>query len=821
MVDVRGVVASWLIMLNEDIYVLIRIESLVALVTLMFLVMFMMDIFRYQLRSSAMTTIMKTVDPLSDHIVTYLLGAMNSTDFNNPLFPVWAVVLVSLRSSLGYLTGYGIVDHDRRLSQFVNLIQFVGAGVLATRSPEIARPLWSLWGILKLRSIYRYFAHSRAIKSFWHARSSELLPEYLRQHDQQFVSYLVYGETKQKINIQKPQYSVHLDVTHPESLITLGKIQECSGALVSCSSTYKDMSLAFSLSRLLRCRLEDVPLHPESFSSTRDLIISVVIGGDQHAGSSVGAEQAAVGRAFRILELELAFVREYFYTLYPVVFWRGLFSLSLSLLQSIATFAITLWLAVDIQRFYNLPEETDNDYYVSGLPEDEDNVVLRVGEYNIDVITTWVFMFFMMFKEVWEMVTYLLSNWTRLLLVCKYVRSQRWFLRSARLTENLTCSFFTSKLADPWHGHIDQYEFLQSCTYKPTLWKLAHTATLGKTPEKLDGRTGGGAIKIHECVKGAVLQEVRRHLITSRASHQLPGGSHNNGLAPYEWALRLQTCSHVILVWHIATSLCEVKLAQDNHIDLSSKPGFPRSVWSFLTKKLCACCSSSQAFLVDDNILQQGQHRANHHIANSLSRYCAYLLVFQPQLLPDGFIVPEVIFGKTLEYASNKLKGCGLPKCRYNKMMAIAQEAVVQDTEGGRLGMNIVQQGAVLAKDLINNENEQNRWEILARVWAKLLVHIAPNWNAEEHKYGLESGGEFLTLIWALLWHCGIEKSSLWHVENASSSNSQAPGETSTDTRYTQVVEDGRENPEEPELLYRGRRRRNAQTAPEVQAYRE
>uniref|UniRef100_A0A0A9A2P8 Uncharacterized protein n=1 Tax=Arundo donax TaxID=35708 RepID=A0A0A9A2P8_ARUDO len=698
---------------------------------------------------------------------------MQSAGFKNLMFPVWAIVLVSLRSSLGYLSRYSIMDRERRLTEVSNVIKSIGAGVLnGTSGLEFARPLWSLWAILQLRSMYRYFAHRRAVKSLWHGRSSEFLAEYLHtsednHHDQKndfdySQKYLIYGESNKQINIKRPRYVLDLDNDHM-TLITLDKIWKCSKPLLSSSNSckFKDMTLAFSLSRLLRCKLEDVPLHSESIPRTRHLITSGIIG-DQHAESDAEAV-----RAFRILELELAFVKDYFYTFYPMVFWRGLFSLSLILLQSIATFAIAFWLALDIRKVYNLPEE-------------EDYVVLRVRGCNVDVVITWVFLFFMMFKEVWEMVTYLLSNWTGLLLVCKYVRNQRWCLGNAGLTKNLTSSFFTSKVADPWHGRIDQHEFLQSCTYKPTFWKLVHTVTLGVTPDKSDGKIPGDAIKIPECVKAAVLQELRRLDLTGQHVHR----DSLNRFVRYEWALlKLHTCSQVILVWHIATSLCEVKLAQDNHIDLS-KPGC--SVWSYL-RKMGSC--SSQTFLVDKNILQQGRLQTNYVTANSLSRYCAYLQVFQSELLQDSFCVPKVIFEKTLQYACEKLKGCDTTQSRYDTLKAIGKEAV-QDSEHGKLSMNIVQQGAILANDLIEHEDEENRWEILAGVWAGLLVHIAPSWNAEAHKSKIQSGGEFITLLWALLWHCGIEKSSLWHEDNVSESKAQAPQEESTETRNTPFAEE-------------------------------
>ncbi|KAL6653258.1 hypothetical protein ACP70R_008836 [Stipagrostis hirtigluma subsp. patula] len=828
MVDVRAVVASWFVMLQEDIYVLIRIESLVALVTMMFLAMFIMDIFRYQNHSSTITTIIETVDGLSNHIVVYLLGAMQSAGFKNPLFPVWAVVLVSLRGSLGYLSGFGFMDRNRQVTEFAGVIQLMTAGVLnGTRALEFTKPLWSLWAILTLRSLYRIFAQHMAAESLWHGRSSEFLPEYLQksvtegnQHGRSndlgnSDNYLVYGESKQKISIQRPQYSLQFQVTDPDSLITLGKIRsECSGPLLSFSSSsiYKDMSVAFSLSSLLRCRLEDVQLNSVSISRTRGLIISDIIGDPCVDREVEPARVARVVRAFKILELELAFVRDYFYTLYPVVFWKGLCSLSLSILQSIATFSVALWLAVDIREVKKLPQKKAN---AQELLKDNRIVALQVGGQNVDVIITWMFMFFMMFKEVWEMVTYLLSNWTRLLLVCKYGQNQCFRIMKTGFIEDLISSFFASNIADPWHGRMDQYEFLQSCTYKPTLWKMAHIATLGKTPKKFDGKQTGDAIKIPQCVKEAVLKELRLELTGPQLCTGIPILTHPQiRFERYKWAwFNLSKCSQSILVWHIATSLCEIKLAQDKDIDLS-KSSFLHSVWSFLKKWVCC---SSQPFLIYENTSLEGQLQTNYRIANSLSRYCAYLLVFWSELLPDSFIVPDMIFDKTLEYACEKLDDCDSKRCRYNTLMALGQEAM-QDSEDGRLNRNIVEQGAMLANDLIN-ENEQDRWEILAGVWTKLFVHIAPSCNAEAHKRSLKSGGELITLIWALLWHCGIEKSNMWNEDRTSESNAQTPQENNTETRNTQIIEE-KDNEKGPETstFRRGRRSKNGHTDTEDQA---
>jgi hypothetical protein len=180
-----------------------------------------------------------------------------------------------------------------------------------------------------------------------------------------------------------------------------------------------------------------------------------------------------------------------------------------------------------------------------------------------------------------------------------------------------------------------------------------------------------------------------------------------------------------------------------------------------------------------------GELETDYHTAISLSQYCAYLQVFLPALLPDSFVVPDLIFLETLEDVREQLKDCNLRKCSYSKLMAIAEEAAGNNVDRV-MGMNILQQGATLGKALIDNEDQESRWKILAQVWADLLVHMAPSWNAADHKYHLESGGEFITLIWALLSHCGIEKSRLWDKDEATGISAQVHQENNGETNNIQ-----------------------------------
>jgi hypothetical protein len=168
--------------------------------------------------------------------------------------------------------------------------------------------------------------------------------------------------------------------------ITLDQIWGCLGNLLQLSNNMhsggannvqgqdlKDLSLAFALSRILRCRLEDVTFPWDIRRGiNRDLIRERII------------KETDVRRALRIMELQLAFISDYFNTRYPIVFWSGLSSLCLSLLLSVATIGAVLWLSVDIRKLYK-PHNGDFSHVVHG--------------FNVEVIITWTFMVFLVFKE--------------------------------------------------------------------------------------------------------------------------------------------------------------------------------------------------------------------------------------------------------------------------------------------------------------------------------------------------------------------------------------------------------------------------------------
>ncbi|KAF8673373.1 hypothetical protein HU200_048936 [Digitaria exilis] len=750
-------------MLNKNANILIRIEFLVIAISVLFLVMFILDFRRNRSHAALRQTILKVLDGVSDSMVVYTIGAMQGATFRNQLFPVWDMVVVSFRSSIDYISG-----RESRGFETGNSMRPLGLALLnSRRGSQLKVQLWTLWGVMLLRSSYRIIARYMALNvSYWIGHSAKFITEYMRgDHEDtnlrpdacnpstvEGYTYLVYGELSQALRMQKPRYIAYLHIIRGSKLVTLDRIWKCDGRLLSSNDSrgeqIKDMCLAFSVSGLLRCQLEDAELHSDSLFLTRKLARSKIL-------------MKGANRAFRILEMELTFLNDTLHTRYPIIFWRGLLSLCLSMAVSCFSFGVALWLAVDIHRIYK-PPEGDLMHVVRGA--------------NVDIIITWVLMLFMMFKEIWEMVTYLLSDWTRLLLVCKYVEWECFWMRNS-LTEKLIWSFFTSKIGNRWHGLMDQYEFLRSFDYIPSTWNGLHSATLGLVPKKNNGAKLSTAVEVPECVKPAIMRTLRRLSIDDlveedgrrRLPNEIPSLSSGDMMDSFGWACRLRKCSQVIMVWHIATSLCEINLALDRGVvGVSSEPaGCLCSALSSM--KNFFCCSSQPPYLVDDINQLDDAIKDNYLIANSLSRYCAYLLMSQPEMLPDSFLLPELIFNATVEDAKHVLEGTNSLKSRYDTLMKEASSKSSEEKDKIKSKGNLVQQGAVLAWDLLQLQLESNKsglhWKILAGVWVDLIVHIAPSRNRQAHITRLKSGGEFLSHIWALLCHFGIESSRLWQRE--------------------------------------------------------
>lgn len=228
-------------------------------------------------------------------------------------------------------------------------------------------------------------------------------------------------------------------------------------------------------------------------------------------------------------------------------------------------------------------------------------------------------------------------------------------------------------------------------------------------------------IKVSPEVKCAILRSLRSG-----------GGQLSNGVATVQrqcphitWACHggVTTNTDAILVWYIATSLFEIKFSS-----IAATPA---------TKMV---------------------------VANSLSRYCTYLVARAPDLLPDNAAWTKRRYQqvkKCVETVCSRRSGAKSGPCLYSQLI----ESFGNDDShevlkmGSRLGNQLVEE-AERQRDQ-NQRHKQEEcveavWELLAEFWSEMILYLAPSDNVKAHIKALQRGGELITLLWVLLLHAGI-----------------------------------------------------------------
>ncbi|KAG2577579.1 hypothetical protein PVAP13_6NG161100 [Panicum virgatum] len=183
-----------------------------------------------------------------------------------------------------------------------------------------------------------------------------------------------------------------------------------------------------------------------------------------------------------------------------------------------------------------------------------------------------------------------------------------------------------------------------------------------------------------------------------------------------------ESVAEVILTWHIATSILEVELPPPS-----------------------------------------GNN--NNQVATSLSKYCAYLVAFQPELLPENQDSVERVFKATKLELFQLLGLCGyyFSPCRNTRYRNIKSSGKPEGTPAAE-ATTVVVKGATLGSILARKAGQDSAeevWSVLADLWVELIVYIAASSNEESvgaHENVLAKGGEFITVLWAMATHAGMRR---------------------------------------------------------------
>ncbi|KAE8779712.1 hypothetical protein D1007_47284 [Hordeum vulgare] len=660
------------------------VEGYVIMVAVFMMVLAIGAPMRRRSRSIIIRYGVKGVYILTFPLLSYTVGLMQAGQIKHELYPVWAMFLAMLFGGTSAISVQKLDHNNQQMELYFDTILFswyigrVLAGFFGTLGrevgyfPYIFYPMSLLlgfrtieqWGAVMLAS-----TPSRENGINWLAlymKSEHLLSTSYNPHTMQGYKYpvlLYYGSAK-----------------IGEREVTLDNIWCDNMGILSSYNTappirrLKDLCLSFTLFHLVVRRYFGYTCPESKLDKTRDLVFDGLL-----------QEEQDYERAFQVIEAELGFLYDFFFTKYAYIMygrearWCGI-SLSLTFLSIAAgTWSLSVLNTHNSILGHRVLVTSTRDILVT----------------KIALVALSIFQFL----NIWS---YCLSDWAKVSLVCKYVTQPSWqendFIKKLLLLQGRP-----HKWIQYWSNNLGQYSILDS--FSSSYWdRLKRWLPSGKA---------GRPIELTTEVKRKVARAIKnsRNGLLSNGTSALV--RHN--CEELHWACMISqefTTTHSILVWHIATSYCEIS-------ETIRRPE-------------------------ENDVLQ------NQVVATSLSKYCAYLVAFAPTLLPGSPIETKCALFEIMKEAKGVLQGLMSPTEKYEKLRGLRNVAIETRHE------ELLAKGVMLGKALESIGNHRVRWDVLADFWVEMLVYIAPSDNVASHIELLAEGGEFVTHVWALLMHAGI-----------------------------------------------------------------
>lgn len=547
--------------------------------------------------------------------------------------------------------------------------------------------------------------------------------------------YLVDGKEVEKVEFGQQVKQVAYGV--PET-VDVEKVWQCKGKLQKLSdgrrdqgvARRRDLCLSFALFKMLRLRfaVDHVGRFALPFQEGKswDFVVKGLLADDQD-----------LDRAYRVVEAELGFLFDFFYARYPSI--KNSLAPDLAVYVAILTTSLFTLFSPDLLRYRPLrPGPGDGG--------DASNIIIH--GFNLDLLVTRLVIVWYIFLESYQFFTFIFSDWHKVKMMCRYVRNESWHRALMEVPLKVLCHFST--ITRYWKGTIGQYFLLDNIHPH---WIKTFLSWFSIEAKALDSWLMTRSIRLTPEVSHAVLRELKN------CNGNITDGRmwlYQKGIIDMDLdrdVLLGNPYANYILKWHIATSICDYGLSMENG-----------------------------ATTTDDEFAR------NHEVAMKLSGYCAYLLAFQPELVQDNTYRSTSTVQGTLQNARDFLGGCKSHGEKYKKLIELGRSKIVMDHEMAQKSKDIIysydsdeekvkkmieldnstsndtvnvlkilSQGASVAVYLVDRiEDTRERWKVLAAFWANLMLYISPSDRAVAHATRMATGGEFITILWALLTHAHV-----------------------------------------------------------------
>jgi hypothetical protein len=491
------------------------------------------------------------------------------------------------------------------------------------------------------------------------------------------------------------------------AVVTVGRVWRLadSDRLLSNEPRLKRLCLSFALFKLLRRRLEGYPISAAETAHCHRLIFHGLMEEPEGAGEDT----------FQVFTEEVHFLCENYHSVVPVVLASPFFFAHNYVLFPVVVLALCFLVLVisgngDVE--YALHSLRSDNFFTSGyVVETARHVLGRVLDSTaylfcvMDLSTTVLLVLTVAYEEVSEYVVFLFSNWFMVSLLCNHTSGHEWRGEAGVLRRVIPGVLLVKNTLTHPDLTIKQFSLLWSLGRLPLPLPLPTTAVPGEAKTLIMKR----------------LARVGRH-----------GAALTNGTAALpsdelSWACGGGGVAEVILTWHVATAMLEAR------------------------------CGRRQ---------QHALPEPGRTAAIALSGYCAYLVAFHPELLPDDKDGTEVLFKEMKKELTKEIGMCGYygggEVARCAKLMEIAGRYT--SSPATTTTMTVLEKGAWLGNVLIKKYKDGERdavWRLLGDLWTEVVVYAAPaagELHVKGHKEALAQGAELITVLWAITTHTGIAR---------------------------------------------------------------
>ncbi|CAN6197202.1 unnamed protein product [Urochloa humidicola] len=589
--------------------------------------------------------------------------------------------------------------------------------------------------LLFTKMILKYFAFRKAKHSFALGRNPRLIVGYMEQlreeskHATAMVEHLppliVMGEDRQPVEKHPRGYRMKwmpnqncITMVKNNNLVTIDKIWQLDDMVMGSVPWSKDICFSFALFKMLRCLFAGYTAGEAGLMEAHNFFWHVLL-------KDIDAE-----RLFGVFEDELSFLHDFYYLSFPISYsksWLPIAKVLTSLLTIIYCLLLGLGLYLKVINTTsskdgqitcyvwcnNFVESIENYCNRMGCIDSMDRI--EIGNLYFDLVPVFVLLALVVLSEIKDSASYICCNWTKVAVTCLYVMShenrqqsspkmQRWVSRL------LQCRF---KFMKHWDDKMNQSSLFLLHQKKTPVVLLKRLFRLPDQQKK--------NVKVPRAVKVAIVEALKRRngIIQANYSNILRRGMPDGD--KFLWACSGEGTVDIILTWHIATAIVEIRYSQQPQSPVSSD---------------------------------------NKIVATHLSQYCAYLVAYVPGLLPDDDPWCKKLYKAVKEDFTRVLSGGTVTPTEYEQLVSLLTE---------RSEHEVLKKGVRLGKQLAA-ESEQEKemvWRLLADFWSALILSVAPSGRLDEHAEAIARGGELVTLLWALLLHAGTGPSDgpAWSIQ--------------------------------------------------------